>query len=130
MELLIRLGMGWLLVLGMTGPASGTPLGLTLFDNPDIVSMFIDVVYDAGTDTFEADGFALGLDDDGVGPTLDIVGGSFDLTATIDGAGLLTGGSLVIGGTVANLGFNSGTLLTGSLTDFGFPGVPVRRDRR
>lgn len=33
----------------------------------------------------------------------------------------MSGGTLSIGGTVASLGFNSGTLLTGDLTALGFP---------
>lgn len=101
--------------------AQAAPLNLVLNDTPDIVSSFIDVAYDAVTDTLTASGFALELDDDGSIPAEAIAGGSFDLVATIDGAGVMTAGSLTISGTVATLGYNSGTLLTGTLTDFGFP---------
>ncbi len=107
------------LLLGSAAQAA--PLNLTLNDFPDIVSGFIDVTYNAGTGSFSASGFALTLDDDGVGAAEDITGGTFDLSATIDAAGSLSGGMLSIGGTVASLGFNSGTLLTGNLTAFGFP---------
>ncbi len=100
--------------------ASGAELNLSL-ELPDVLSQFIDVDYDAGTNQFTATGFALELDDDGVGAAEAIAGGTFDLTATIDAGGNLGGGTITIGGTVAALGFNSGTLLTGTLTDFGFP---------
>ena len=105
----------------LSASAHAAPLNLTLFDFPDIVSTFIDVTYDAGTDSFVASGFALELDDDGSVPAEAIDGGTFDLSASIDSSGSLSGGALTIGGTVASLGFISGTLLTGSLTAFGFP---------
>ena len=101
--------------------AQAAPLNLTLNDVPDIVSQFIDVTYNATLDELTASGFALELDDDGSVPAEAIAGGTFDLSATIDATGSLSGGSLSIGGTVASLGFNSGTLLTGTLTAFGFP---------
>ena len=101
--------------------AQAAPLNLTLNDVPDIVSQFIDVTYNATSDELTASGFALELDDDGSVPAEAIAGGTFDLSATIDATGSLSGGSLSIGGTVASLGFNSGTLLTGTLTAFGFP---------
>lgn len=41
------------------------------------------------------------------------------MSASIDDAGTLGGGTLSVGGTIASLGFNSGTLLTGSLTALG-----------
>ena len=103
--------------------AQAAPLNLTLNDVPDIVSQFIDVTYDASLQTLSASGFALELDDDGSVPPEPIAGGTFDLTATIDNAGNLVNGTIAIGGTVASLGFNSGTLLTGTLTAFGFPSV-------
>jgi hypothetical protein len=109
------------LIMGMSSLAQAAPLNLTLNDFPDIVSSFIDVNYDAASDTFTASGFALELDDDGSVPAEAIAGGTFDLSATIDAAGNIAGGLLTIGGTVASLGFNSGTLLTGNLTAFGFP---------
>ena len=105
-----------LFLAGATG-AQAAPLGLTLFDTPDIVSSFIDVVYDAGTDSLSANGFALQLDD---GSPNAIAGGLFTLDATIDEFGNLSGGTVTISGTIAGLGYNSGTLLTGNLTAFGF----------
>jgi hypothetical protein len=98
------------------------PLGLDPFDTPDIFSGYINVNYDSATDNFTASGYALEFDDDGVGAPHQIASGSFELTATINASGVLqTGGTLAIVGTVADLGFNSGTLLTGNLTAFGFP---------
>ena len=110
------------LILGAGSQAQAAPLNLTLLDTPDIFSSFIDVNYVAATDAFTASGFAMTLDDDGSVPPEDIAGGSFDLSASINDTGLLASGTLAIGGTVAALGFNSGTLLTGNLTAFGFPG--------
>ena len=101
--------------------AQAAPLNLTLLEFPDIVSGFIDVTYDAGTDSFGANGFAFELDDDGVGVPEAIADGSFNLSALINDSGLLASGTLDIGGTVAALGFSSGTLLTGNLNAFGFP---------
>jgi len=109
------------LTLAAGSVAQAAPLNLTLLDTPDIVSAFIDVNYDAGSDAFTASGFALELDDDGSIPAEAITDGSFDLAANIDASGVLNGGTFSIGGTVASLGFNSGTLLTGNLTAFGFP---------
>ena len=103
--------------------AQAAPLNLTLNDVPDIVAQFIDGTYNSASDAFVASGFALEIDDDGSVPAEPIASGTFDLTATIDNAGNLVGGTIAIGGTVASLGFNSGTLLTGTLTAFGFPNV-------
>ena len=98
-----------------TSSANATLLGLTLEPAPDIFSSFITVNYDMGTQTLTADGFALDFFD---GVNNAIAGGTFSLTASIDNAGVMSGGSLTITGTT--LGFNSGTLLTGSLTALGF----------
>lgn len=114
-------GLAAFFLVSSLGTVQGAPLDLTLFDYPDTVSLLIDVTYDAATDQFLATGTASQLDDDGSVPPEDIVGGTFDLTATIDAVGTLSSGSLTIGGTVPSLGFLSGTLLTGNLTDFGFP---------
>ena len=111
-----------LVALGAFGSAHAFgPLNLTPAP-PDIVSAFIDVSYDAATDTLIASGFASEIDDDGVGLPIGIIGGTFDIVATVDAVGDAFGGSLSIGGTVAGLGFNSGTLLTGVLSAFGGAG--------
>ncbi|WDE07684.1 PEP-CTERM sorting domain-containing protein [Thalassomonas viridans] len=95
--------------------ANAALLGLNLAPAPDIFSSFITVDYDMGTETLTADGFALNFFD---GANNAIAGGTFSLTASIDNSGVLSGGSLMIMGTTA--GFNSGTLLTGSITALGF----------
>ena len=96
-------------------------IGLQLTQTPDLFAGFIDVTYDSSTDAFAATGFTFELDDDGVGPAEAVQNGTFELDAVINGSGGITSGSLIFRGTIAALGFNSGTLLTGSLVDFGFP---------
>lgn len=108
------------LLLGMSSLTQAAPLNLILNDFPDITSSFISVDYNAGTDVLSASGFALSLDDDGVAPAEPIAGGTFGLAASIDDLGAMSGGTLSIGGTIAGLGFNSGILLTGTLSDIGF----------
>lgn len=103
-----------------TSAASATPLDLVLPPSPDIVSQFITVDYAAATGTLSADGYALELAD-GVGGPEAIRGGTFGLHAILDDLGnLQAGGTLSIGGTIPTIGANSGTLLTGTLTSFGF----------
>ncbi|MBT8130632.1 MAG: VPLPA-CTERM sorting domain-containing protein [Gammaproteobacteria bacterium] len=46
--------------------------------------------------------------------------GLFTLDANISNSGGLNGGTITLGGTINSLGYSSGTLLTGVLTDFGF----------
>lgn len=105
------------LVMGMSSLAQAAPLNLLLNPEPDIFSSFITVDYNAGADSLIASGFAQQLNSGGL---FNIAGGSFDLNASIADDGSLAGGALAIGGTVAGLGFNSGTLLTGTLSAFGF----------
>lgn len=106
----------------LPGRALATPLNLVL-QLPDVVSGFIDVTYLAGTDTFAASGFSTELDDDGVAPNISLdAPGNFGISATIDGSGALSAGTITITGTIASEGYNSGTLLTGDLTDFGYAG--------
>jgi len=116
----IKLKKGLAIVVTMAGlfaatSANAALLGLTLEPAPDIFSSFITVDYDMGTEMLTAAGFALNFFD---GSDNAIAGGTFSLTASIDNSGVLSGGSLVITGTTA--GFNSGTLLTGSITALGF----------
>jgi hypothetical protein len=61
-----------------------------------------------------AQGTAAAITLDGVTP-FGIAWGSFELSATIDDAGVLSAGTLQITGTAAALGFNSGTLLVGEV---------------
>ncbi len=107
-------------LLSLAWNVQAAPLGLTLADAPDIAVGFITVSYDAASDTLSAAGFALQYDGGGAENTSTITGGLYTLTATIDDSGNLLGGSFTISGTIPSLGANSGTLLTGVLTDFGF----------
>jgi hypothetical protein len=101
--------------------AQAAPLNITLDDFPDILSSFLTASYDATLNILTVSGTAMALDDDGSIPAQDITDGTFGLSATIDETGALSAGTLTIGGTVgAPLNFNSGTILTGDLTDFGF----------
>jgi hypothetical protein len=108
----------FLIFLGNSFAIQASPLNLTLADTPDFLIQLTTVAYDAGTDSLTATGTAANLDDDGT--TESITGGSFTLTASIDASGALSSGTLSVGGTIASLGYNSGTLLTGDLTAFGF----------
>ena len=112
-----------MLLFGVTTHAA--TLNLTLADSPNIFSTDIGVQYNAGTGSLTASGQASTLDDDGIGPALVIDSTcctpSFVLSANVDSAGNASGGSLTIGGTVSSLGFTSSTLLTGTLSSFGFP---------
>jgi hypothetical protein len=101
-------------VVFVPASAGAVPLGLVL-QTPDALVDSIDITYDAGTDAFAATGFALSIDS----LNLDAPG-SFSLFAVIDDLGVLSSGSLSVFGTQGAL--NSGTLLTGGLTNFGFSG--------
>jgi len=116
----IFLTLGLLLVLTVA-TVRAIPLDLTLSDSPQIATFSIDVDYKKNKDSFTADGTPLEFDDDGIGAPEIISNGTYSITATIDELGNASGGALVIDGTIASLGFNSGTLLTGNLTAFGFP---------
>lgn len=120
MRLLVGFAVSLLSCAAWAGVAQATPLNLLTLP-PDVFSSLVQVDYDATGDILTADGTAFTFDDDGVGPQVPITAGTFSLTATVDAAGAASGGSLTIGGTIAGLGFNSGTLLTGTLGSFGFP---------
>lgn len=109
------------LAIFLASPASATPLNLTL-GLPDVVSGFIDVTYDAGTQTFTASGFSLEIDDDGVAPNLALdASGSFSVIATIDNSGNLVSGTVTITGTRTPApSYGSPLVATSSLTGFGF----------
>lgn len=104
---------------GVANVANATPLNLVP-TKPDIFSSAITVTYDAGSDSLSAVGFSEELVD-----TLlvhyPITGAQgFSITAVVDGTGTGISGSLSITGDIAGLGASS-PLLTGSLTNFGFP---------
>ena len=118
----ILMGIGLPLVFAalvlVAGEGRAAPLNLTP-TTPNIGSpVQVDVAYNAGTQTFAAFGGASAFDDGVL--TSPIAGGVLNIAAAVDNAGNASGGSLTINGTVAALGFNSGTLLTGTLSAFGF----------
>lgn len=84
---------------------------------PEIESVFITVDYvgnNAGG-LLMASGFAQAVTPPG-SPSGIITGGTFDINANINFNAQVAIGTLNIGGTVAGLGFNSGTLLTGTFS--------------
>lgn len=111
----IRFVLAGVLSLVAFGSVEAAPINVMLQTSPDIFSAFIDVNYNAGTNAFTATGFAFNLDAEPIN------NGTFNLTATITNAGVLTGGTLTINGDVPTLGFAGPTLLTGNLTALGFP---------
>jgi hypothetical protein len=113
-------------VVALAGTAAAEPLGLELFPEPVLMAALIDVEYSSSSDALTADGFSTSFNTLGPGVPLTIDSGQFDLFATVDAAGVTSGGSFVIRGAIPSLGFNapSTTLLTGTIADFGFePGV-------
>ena len=106
------------LVFGLllaSAPAQAFPSLNLAPGTPDIESSFINVDYvgnNAGG-TLVASGFANVLTPPG-SPTGNIAGGTFDINANANFNAQTASGTLNIGGTIAGLGFNSGTLLTGT----------------
>lgn len=108
--------LGTVLVAGLfTATAQAFPALNLVPGTPDIESSFINVSYvgDNTTGTLTANGFANVLTPPGA-PTGNIDFGSFDINSIINSNAQTASGSLVIGGTIAGQGFNSGTLLTGT----------------
>ena len=96
-------------------------LALTTTD-PDISSGYITSNY-VGNSTsgeFSANGWALQLTTV-IPSSINIVSGSFELTANIQESAGTADGVLSIGGTIASLGFTSNTLITGTLLQVGGP---------
>ncbi len=92
---------------------------------PDIFTGGILVQYNAASDSLTGVGTAGTFDLDGVAPAEhNIAGGGFNLDVTVDAGGVASSGTLTITGTIAALGANSGTLLTGTIADFGFSATP------
>jgi len=102
----------------LTANVQAALLDLTLEEQPDIDSFFIDVQYDATNDYLSMFGFAseLAYND----TTYGIDDGIYALDAQIDDNGNLLGGLFSIEGTIDALGYDSGNLLTANLNAFGF----------
>jgi hypothetical protein len=119
-----------------TAVGHAAPLGLTS-KSPDVTSAFVKVVYTASTDTFTAIGSSATFDVNGIAPPDYNIsaGGSpseqFAINMTVNPAnGALSSGTITITGKIntakvdaaaPNVSATSGTLLTGNLTNFGFP---------
>jgi hypothetical protein len=105
------------------GQAGATPLNVILQPEPDISWGFGSVNYNAGTDTLTVTAIAGAVNNMDAFNVVNqpISSGTLSLTANIDGGGTLLSGSFTVGGTIGAFGYNSGTLLTGTLTALGFP---------
>lgn len=101
------------LVLGTAGLSQAIGLNLEM-SGADIYIGNITITYNATTDLLSASGVALQYY---APPSYAITGGSFNLMANVDENGHASAGSVVIGGSTAG---KSGTLLSGSLAEFGF----------
>ncbi len=114
-------GFGLLLILSQD-VANAVPLDLNLQPSPEIFLFNDRVFYQSPTDYFIAKGTPLILTDANLGVNYTIQAYLYDysLEAFIDSSGVLSSGTILINGTIPDLGFNSGTLLTGDLTEVGF----------
>ena len=109
------------LMAGMfTVTAQAFPLLNLTPGTPNIDSSFITVDYfgNNAAGVLFASGFSIVMTPPG-SPAGNIAGGSFNINTNLSFNSLTAAGSLSIGGTIAGLGFNSGTLLTGTLASFG-----------
>ena len=98
---------------------------------PDITAASVNVNYVAATSMFTATGFSSAYDLDGISPPdFSISAGGvpsqqFLISMTVNNAtGALVSGTVAVNGTIPALGANSGSLLTGTLTNFGFMNPP------
>ena len=95
-------------------------LNLTMQESPDIFSGYIDVTYNAASNTFASSGWALTFYDGIEQIDFDeYTEDSFSISVIVDESGVASSGSLTITGEVSGYG-TTGPLLTGNLTDFGF----------
>ena len=113
-------GLASLFCAGSSARAALIPVVLP--NVPDILVGNVDVTYNAVGQVLSVSGLAVQIDDDGVGAAEGITGGTITMSVPVDSSGNLINatGTLSILGTVPVLGFNSGTLLTATITDFGF----------
>jgi len=113
---------GLIALLGFAAsPSRGGNLNLTA-QAPDLAAGFISTNYDATTGILSADGWPISFNVDDGSTQDSIVGGQYQLSAQITPTGQPVSGSLNITGTVSIPGLvPSGTLLTGTLSQFGFP---------
>jgi hypothetical protein len=107
-------------------PAKGGTIDLSGIQDPDLAALSLTTSYTASagsTGTFSLTGWPTSFTiSPGAGPYAISVTGTYNLTAQINkSTGQLISGSVLIGGTIPSVpGASSGTLLTGTLTNFGF----------
>lgn len=120
-----RLGWSFAALLVVAGSTQAAPLLLSS-GTPDITSSDINVNYNGTTGILTATGNAIAIDFDGVPPPDYAIKngvGGFQINVTLDPmTGEPVSGSLAILGKVSELSASSGTLLTGTLFDFGYDG--------
>lgn len=117
MTTIAKLALALFLALTASAQAAvlpAAPLGIPTSSTD--ISAFGTVEFDTSSDVLDIDMTAF-LVNPGASP---IVSGSLMIDAVVDDTGTASVGSLSITGTVPSLGFNSGTLLTGTLSQFGF----------
>ena len=101
-------------------PARASPLDLSAH-SPDLSATPLTAQYNATTGMFTVTGFPMAFDVSG-GSTPDypsVTSGSYHIDASILPNGQAQSGTLAVGGKIAGLA-NSGTLLTGNLSQFGY----------
>ena len=113
-------GLAYLFCAGSSARAELIPVGLV--DAPDILVQAVGVEYDFDAQVLSISGIAVQIDDDGLGAAEGITGGEITMSVPVDHSGILIDntGTLLVEGEVSSLGFTSGTLLTATITDFGF----------
>lgn len=113
-----------LLTAGAAQQANASLIGLTP-SLPDIVTGFVFLDYDSSKKLLDVEGFVGDITTQWQGPPayypFDYY---YSINASIDNAGRVRGGTLIISGKIAGLGLQSGTLLTGNLSQFGFSPCP------
>jgi hypothetical protein len=109
-------------VLWAATAANAMPLNLNKYSPfvPDIFSSYIDVTYTSATKSLVATGYPITFTPNGVA-VYDFSDTAsdwwFQITATVDGNGKASGGSIDVHGDVMGL---SGEMLAGTLADFGY----------
>ena len=117
------------LLAGFANMASAASLSLVP-SYPDLVTFDANYTYDyvdSGNPnklggTLTVDGGLLALNPDGNG-NIGVTGGSYLLTANFGLDGIFIDGTVAVTGTTADTDFQSGTIVTGDLLDFGFYGI-------
>jgi PEP-CTERM motif-containing protein len=108
----------------LSSAAQAVPLNLVV-GKPDIGVGPLSLSYNATTDLFSIVNGTASLFTGTDNVARAITGGDYDLSATITGAGALTGGTFSITGAIPSLAIANTTLLAGNLTAFGFSPDPA-----